>query len=296
MDLLLESLMAEWQRLLQILPRIGIALVAVIISVMVGRLIGRGVEQVVRRSDLPNTHGSFFRKVVVWVFVFFGLLVSLNLLGLRTLAAGLMTGGGVTAVVLGFAFREIGENFLAGFFLAFSRPFKVGDLIESNGLRGTVQSIELRYTHVRSADGRDIFIPSSQLFKEALVNFTRDGLRRFSFTVGIDYADDPQRAVELLRPAVGQCGGVLGQPQSGVIVSGLLDAWVQLEVFYWINTFDSAHSIGSVQTGVLGAVRSTLRDAGYTLSNDTSTALGLHSLEPIQLVTPANQVLLDGAD
>ena len=134
---------------------------------------------------------------------------------------------------------------------------------------GVVQSIELRYTHVRTADGRDIFIPSSQLFKNPLINFTRDGLRRYSFTVGIDYSDDPVGATEFLLEAVQGVSGVMATPGPGVVIAGLQDAWAQLEVFYWIDTFDKDNSLGSVQTGAMAAVREALRERDYTISCDT---------------------------
>lgn len=162
--------------------------------------------------------------------VLFGLIIALNLLGLRGAAASLLDGGGVTAVVLGFAFREIGENFLAGFVLAFSRPFEVGDLIQSEELLGEVRGIELRHTHIRTADGRDIFIPSSQIVNKPVVNYTRDGLRSPSFTVGIDYADDSERARQILLKIVQSTEGVLEIP-------ALAAQYVELEVVFWIDTF-----------------------------------------------------------
>jgi small-conductance mechanosensitive channel len=67
--------------------------------------------------------------VTFWGVGLLGFALALNLVGLRAVASGLQAGGGITAVVLGFAFREIGENLLAGFLLAFSRPFKVNDII-----------------------------------------------------------------------------------------------------------------------------------------------------------------------
>jgi small conductance mechanosensitive channel len=68
-----------------------------------------------------------------WPF-FFGFIIFLNLIGYSTLAASLVAGGGLTAVMLGFAFKDIGENFIAGFFLAYSRPFNTNDVIESGGI------------------------------------------------------------------------------------------------------------------------------------------------------------------
>ncbi|MEL7448741.1 MAG: mechanosensitive ion channel family protein [Pseudomonadota bacterium] len=287
MDRLFQSVIDEWNRLVEILPRLAIALLALAITMLIGRLVGRTVETIIQRSSLPKTHGSFFRKLVFWVFVFIGALIGMNVLGLQGLAAGLLTGGGVTAVVLGFAFREIGENFLAGFFLAFSRPFKIGDLIESGGLRGTVRSIELRYTHVRSSDGKDIFIPSSQLFKAPLINFTRDGLLRAAFTVGIDYGDDPLRATQLLLETLQAVDGVLAEPGPAVTLTGMLDAWVEIELMFWVNTFDKSRGLGTVRTAAMAAARQALLDNGFTLSADTTSNLAVGVRQPVAVTVHA---------
>lgn len=216
MEILLGSLVQEWHNLLRILPRIFMALVILSLSILVGRAIGRGLVRFLERGNFSRTHQKFFQTAIQWVLALIGIIISLNLIGLRGIASSLLAGGGVTAVVLGFAFREIGENFLAGFVLAFSRPFEVGDLIQSEELLGEVRGIELRHTHIRTADGRDIFIPSSQIVNKPFVNYTKDGLRRPSFTVGIDYADDSDRARQILLKVVQSTEGVLEAPPPGV--------------------------------------------------------------------------------
>ncbi|HUV29844.1 MAG TPA: mechanosensitive ion channel domain-containing protein [Acidobacteriota bacterium] len=124
------------------------------------------------RGNLKPTHRNFFRNLTAWLAGMPGLVLALNVLGLKGLATSLVAGGGITAVVPGFAFRQIAENFLAGFFPAFSRPFEIGDLIESGDLQGTVTSTEMRSMHVRAVNGRDVFIPSSQIFNIPLINYT----------------------------------------------------------------------------------------------------------------------------
>ena len=103
---------------------------------------------------------------------------------------------------LALLFVRLAKTFWRAFFLAFSRPFEISDLINTEGIEGRVQAIELRYTHLRSDDGQDIFVPSSQLFSKPVINFTRDGLRRINFTVGIDYNNDAKLACALLKNAV----------------------------------------------------------------------------------------------
>ena len=222
MDILIQSLTEEWHNLVRLSPRLFVALVVFVVSIFLGRLISRGVVGLLSRGNFGPTHRNFFKGLTRWVIAFVGLILSLNVLGLKGIATSLVAGGGITAVVLGFAFREIGENMLAGFFLAFSRPFEIGDLIQSGEFQGTVKSIELRSTHIRSDDGRDIFIPSSEIFNKPVTNFTMDGLRRLSFTVGIDYGDDSEKARGLLIETIQGVEQVLTDPKPGAFFSGLL--------------------------------------------------------------------------
>lgn len=273
MDMLLESLTSEWYALLRLLPRVGIAAIVVLLFVWIGRVGGGALVRVLARGNLTTTHLNFFKNLAVWILGLIGIILALNILGLRSLAAGLLAGGGITAVALGFAFRGIGENFLAGFFLAFSRPFKVGDLIQSGDLQGVVRGIELRHTHIRTADARDIFIPSSQIFNDPLVNFTKDGLRRPSFTVGIDYGDDSEHARRILLEAIRGVQDVLKEPEPGVTISALAPDYVELEVYFWIDTFKEGISLPRIRTEVMERCRRALVDGRFTVSSNVSTNL-----------------------
>jgi small-conductance mechanosensitive channel len=217
------------------------------------------------------------------------LIIALNILGLEKAAVSLLAGGGITAVVLGFAFREIGENFLAGFFLAFSRPFNIGDVIQSGDFTGEVKEVELRNTHIRTNDGRDIFIPSSQIFNQPLINYTKDGLRRPSFVVGIDYGNDSMKAVKLLFDTTKNVDGVLQNPPPGVFISELTSLYVKLEVFFWLDVFKKGTDFLKIQTEVMDKCRTVLLDNGFTLSSDTTANLALAAKTPFDLVLEQKQ-------
>lgn len=283
MDVLLESLSQTWQDLLRLTPRIVAALIVLLLFIAIGRLLGRGVVRLLARGDLTRTHLNFFRTLTVWLFALIGLAIGLNVLGLERVATGLVAGGGIAAVVLGFAFRGIGENLLAGFFLAFSRPFNLGDLIQSGDLTGVVRGIDLRTTHVRTADGRDIYIPSSQIFGDPLINYTKDGLRRPSFTVGIDYGDDSERARGVLLEAVRGARGVLTEPPPGVMISVLASQYVELEVYFWLDTFAKGISLPAIRTEVIERCRRALLEGGFTFSSNVATNLEASADHPLQI-------------
>ncbi len=282
MEIILESLRSEWLDLLRASPRLIAALLLFAFVLLLGRLAGRGLKLALSRAKFPQTHQDFFRKLVIWVFAFIGFSMSLNVVGLKGVAAGLLTGGGITAVVLGFAFREIGENFLAGFFLAFSRPFRIGDLIQTGDLEGVVKGIELRSTHIRSADGRDIFVPSSQLFKNPLINFTLDGQRRLEFNIGIDYRDDSEKASSIMLSEINKDPDVLADPAPFAGISKLAEPYVELVAMFWIDTFKEGNDVRVTRSRLMGACRRALLAAGYTVSSEVSTSIQLQADAPLQ--------------
>ena len=149
-------------------PVVGIVSMAVsailvfALFLYLGRGLALGVERVLAR-DRSSTSAAFTRRAIRWGFGLVGLVMALQILGLTAVATSLLATGGLLAVILGFAFREIGENLLAGVFLGLTRSFKVGDLVESSGYVEKVREIELRHVHLRAADGRDIFTLSSNV-------------------------------------------------------------------------------------------------------------------------------------
>jgi len=263
-------------------PELFVAAALLAAFMGVGHLLGLGLARLVGRDDPTSRNARLTRRLVRWTFTLFGVLLALQILGYTAVATSMLATGGVAAVVLGFAFREIGENMLAGIFLAFSRSFDVGDLIESGGLRGVVRAIELRATHIRTGDGCDIFIPSAQIYRQPLHKFTRDGLRGGSFTIGVDYGDDPERARSVLREAVAGTAGVLAEPAPAVELAEFVGSWMELRAHLWVDTKDAHRAdagLARIRSRAMTAARAALLEAGFTLSSDTTTALAVPPLD-----------------
>lgn len=272
---IVETIDEQAGQIAGILPDIGIAVLVVILFLAIGWLIGFGLRATLLRHG-DRIHASFVARLPIWVFGFIGVLIATDYLGAENLAAGLLAGGGATAIILGFAFREVGENFLAGIFLVFSRPFRVGDLIQSGDLpEGLVRAVDLRNTHIRSGDGRDIYIPNAHIFNTPLVNYTRDGLRRPTFTVGVDYRDPLDAVRAAILDAVSAVDGVLEAPPPQVNIAEFAAAYAVLEVWVWINTFDGS-DFAAVKSAAMEATRCAILDNGWTISADTRTAIDLY--------------------
>lgn len=271
MDKLIEAIKVDWDGVIGLAPRVILALCVLLVFYLLGKRLARLVIGLLRRSSLRKLHEPFLNIIILATSLFIGLVIALNVLGLEKIAVTLLAGGGVGAVILGFAFREIGENLLAGIFIAFSRPFKAGDAIATEDIEGKVIDIELRYTHLRTDDGRDIYVPSSQLFGRPVTNFTRDGFRRVSFAVGIDYANDAKLACRMLKAAVAGVDGVLTEPGPGAYIASLEPQFVLLKVYYWQNIFEKVPGMLALRTEVLDVCRRTLLENGFTVSSETTT-------------------------
>ena len=258
-----------------LLPQLIAAGVVFAVLLVVGRLAGSGLRRMVGARSSSRL-AAIAGRVVHWAFALLGLVVALQILGLTAIAGSLLATGGLMAVILGFAFRSIGENLLAGVFIGFSRAFDVGDVIESSGHIGVVRAINLRSVHIRSADGRDIFVPCTQIFTNVLINYTGGGLRRGEFMVGIDYADDPDMAREILLRATRAVPGVLADPAPMTQISAFNAQYQELAVYFWVDTRGKV-GLGDIRSAAMRACLTALRGAGVTLSSDVSTAVSLHA-------------------
>ncbi|MDZ7773524.1 MAG: mechanosensitive ion channel family protein [Balneolaceae bacterium] len=279
LDNLANAFLEELQQLVDFLPELLFASLVLLAFYGLGRLLAKGAHRLILRSSMPSAYHPYFVTLIRGLTLLVGIIVFLNMIGYGTLATSLVAGGGLTAVVLGFAFKDIGENFLAGFFLAFSRPFNTDDVIETEGVLGRVKSIQLRHIHIRTADGCDVFVPSVQLFTKPLHNYTLDGLRRGSFTVGIDYGDDARAAADMLLEVTQNTPGVLGDPKASVQIKGFDPNFVQLQVFFWIRSTDQELTLTSTRFELMNNCREALQKKGYTFSSSVTTAVEMRPVE-----------------
>ena len=271
-----DSFQALAEKVMNTAPQILAATISLAVLIIAGRVVSNGVGRLLGEEKTKGVKQvRLLKRLIRWSFNILGFVIALNLVGLTQVATSFLAAGGVVAVVLGFAFREIGENLLAGLFLSFSRSFDVGDLIESNGIRGVVKRIEIREVHIRTSDGCDIFVPSATIYKNPLHNFTRDGLRRGNFTVGIDYGDNPQKAREVLLETVRSNDHTIDDPQANIQIAGFTPSYVELEVFFWINSFTESPSLGEIRSQVMNSCHEALSKNGFTFSANVTTAVDM---------------------
>lgn len=245
-----------------------------IILMLLFLFIGSAAQSLIRKRMLRKIEDrllvNFAGRIVFMIMAIIGIVIFLNQIGLGKAASGLLAGAGVSTLILGFAFKDLGENFLAGFFLAFSRPFGTGDVIEVEGLKGIVKMLNFRNTHIRSFDGRDIFLPNAMLIKNPLQNYTKDGLLRYNFVVGLDFGDDVAKAGRVIMETL--------MANRSIEKENELKPFLQLEefgtstinlgIYYWINNANFLGDIAFLKTEVMTEVLRALVSNGFTLPAD----------------------------
>lgn len=268
-----ESFSNFFGQVINAAPSIIAGIIALLIFITLGYLASKAIKKFIGSRATSLKKLRLVLRLIRWAFYTIGLVIALNIMGLTEAASGVLAAGGVLTVVLGFAFREIGENLLAGLFMSFSRSFDVGDLIESNNIRGVVKKIEIRDVHVRTVEGSDIFIPSGMIFKNPLINFTRDGLRRTTFSIGIDYRNNLKEAQQLLLLAANETEGVLRSPATIISVAEFSDNYMKLQVHFWINTLSKNADLNEIQNAVMNNCHHALAENGFTFSSEVSTSI-----------------------
>jgi len=211
---------------------------------------------------LANFLAGIFGSIVILI----GLLVVFRIIGLTGVISGMLAGAGISAFIIGFALKDIGENFLSGILLAFKRPFKIGDIIDVNGIRGQVLQLNLRDTQIKTLDGKDVFIPNSALIKNPLINFTIDGYLRYAFMVGLDYGSDYVAAMKIIEKALQGVPGILEEKKKITVrVNELAESTLNIEINFWVDTLDHTIADLDAKSAAILSVLTALEKAGFNL-------------------------------
>lgn len=265
-----EILEGYWQQFLVVLPRLAMAVLVIVIGILIAGWISRFLRRKLEgRMDDPLM-GRFIANMLKFAIIILVIMLGLQTAGLSGVAGGLLAAAGATTVVLGFAFKDIGENFLAGIILAFNRPFNINDTIKVGEIFGRVKALDFRYTHIKSFDGRDVFVPNGTLLQEPVENYTRDGFFRFDFVVGIDYDDDVDGATKEILQAISEVKEVVSdtEHEAFVVTEELAVSTVNLKVFFWVNTDDYRKGALETRGRVIRNVKKRLLAEGYSLPAD----------------------------
>lgn len=277
-----DQVLDNYEALVAITPRLIIAVILLavfwFIAYYVKRLSNKRLEKNMNDSLLANFLAGLIRGIILIM----GVLFVLRFWGFTGVVTSILTGAGISAFIIGFALKDIGENFLAGILLAFKRPFKIGDVILIDGIKGRVLQLNLRDTQIKTDDGRDVYIPNGSIVKNPLYNFTIDGFFRNEFEVGLDYGSDYLAAISIIEDALKKVDGVLqGDKKPLVIAKEMAASSLTISVFFWVDTFKRIPPYNKAKSNSILAVLMALESAGFNLPGNI-VELKNHQDQPLQ--------------
>lgn len=252
------------------LPNIAIAILIVVLGLLIGSWLGRFAQRRLSAKTEDPLMSKFLGKAIKYTSIVIAIMLALKAAGLGAIAAGILTAAGASAVVLGFAFKDIGENFIAGIILAFNRPFNVNDTVEIDENFGKVKALEFRYTKLKTFDGKDVYIPNSDVLTKPVTNYTEDGFFRQTFVIGIAYEDNIEGAKTTVMEALRKEPNVIedAEHENFVIEDELATSTVNLKVYFWVDTKDFRRLALITKGNVVRTVKEALEDAGYYMPAD----------------------------
>ncbi|WDR04575.1 mechanosensitive ion channel family protein [Devosia rhodophyticola] len=254
----------------RLLPNIAVAIALLVVFFFISMAIEHGVRQWAKhrdRSNLGDVLGGFVKAVVIAL----GGLLALTIVLPSVKPGDLVAGLGIGSVAIGFAFKDILQNWLAGLLILLRQPFRPGDQIVINGYEGTIDHIETRVTAIRTYDGRMALIPNSDVYTNAVTVNTAFDKRRSQYDVGIGYGDNIADAKSVMLNAVKSVEGVEQDPAAEVLVVDLAASWITLRPRWWTNSLrtDVVHT----QSRVIEAIKSALDAAGIDMPFETAIQL-----------------------
>ncbi len=274
-----ESVTTAWGKIqamidgvIVMLPNLVLAIIVFALFFAAAKTLKSLVKRLTRRYRHARNLGMVLGRLSQGVVILIGLFVALSIVIPSFKAGDLIQLLGISGVAIGFAFRDILQNFLAGILILLTEPFRIDDQIVFKGFEGTVESIETRATTMRTYDGRRIVIPNSELFTNSVMVNTAFENRRLEYDVGIGYGDDIDLAKRLILEALRSVDGVLSEPAPDVLVMELAESTVNIRVRWWISPPRRADALDA-RDRVLTAIKKILTANGIDLPFPTQQIL-----------------------
>ena len=264
------------------IPYAVLALLITLVTLVCAFLITRALQSILAsRIRVALLRTVIARAAGLLVFLV-GLYIVLKVCGLTRLALTVIGGTGLFGLVIGIAFRDIAENFLASILLSLQAPFRTGDLIELAGVSGIVQQLNVRTTVLMTPSGHHIQLPNSLVYKSTIQNYTSNPNRRVDFTVGIGYDVPIARAQELAQSVLDEHPAVLKDPEPWVLVDSLGSATVNLRVYFWVD--GSQFSWLKVKSSVIRLTKRAFQENDVTMPDEVREVIFPRGV-PVQMIS-----------
>ena len=231
-----QSLLSQlWENFVYRLPGLALGLVIMAAFILLAPHIAKVLVKPLTRTTTSPLLRSVIQRSVSLVLILLGIYLFLFLAGLTGFAIAVVSGTGVVGLILGFAFRDIAENFISSLLLTIQRPFRIGDIVQINDFTGIIQKVTARATTLVDFDGNHIQIPNATIYKGVIKNLTANPLMRGQFVIGVGYDADIQHAQQMAQEITSAQDNVLTDPEPQILIDELGPSTYNIKVYFWVD-------------------------------------------------------------
>jgi small-conductance mechanosensitive channel len=266
-------LQAVWDQLLDHLvdlvaytPLILVAAIVLLIFWWFAWLVGRR-EKLFSRVTSNRFLQDLLRQSARTAVFLVGVLLALEILQVTALVTAVLGAAGVAGIAIGFAFKDMAENYVASILLSLRHPFAPGDHVVVGSYEGKVIRLTSRATILITLDGNHLRIPNADIFKGTILNYTTNPRRRFSFNVGVGVQEGLSRARETALAVLDEMDGVIAEPEPMVLIDQLGDSTVSLVCRGWVD--QRGADFYKVRSEAIRLVKERFDEEGITMPEPT---------------------------
>ncbi|MFT5193958.1 MAG: small conductance mechanosensitive channel [Cellvibrionaceae bacterium] len=222
------------------LAQYGFKVLGAIAIFFIGRIVARKLSdwlgKLLGARKVDSTLVGFARNLSYIVLMAAIIIAALNLIGFDTTSVVAIMGAATLA--LGFALQDSLSNFAAGVMIILFQPYKVGDMVEINGVTGYVKEVQIFNTIITCLDNKKVIVSNGSAIGDNIINYSANGSVRIDMVFGIGYGDDLLKAKGVLEGILASQPKVLKEPAPSVSVIELGDSSVNFAVRPFVNVDD----------------------------------------------------------
>lgn len=278
-QLISQEFLNQGKKIIRALPSIIFGAIILFLAWLAARLVYKLVPILLRDKMNPSLLNQVIAKAIALFVFLLGVYFVFEMADLTTMALTIISGTGILGIILGIAFRDLVENFLASILLSLQSPFETHDLIDlvcpitGYAASGYVERLTMRVTILISLDGNHVQIPNATVYKSNIVNHSSNPIHRESFQLSIGPNSPIVQAVDSALKVLLENEEVLKKPEPLVLVEGLEKENVNLMIHYWIDI--SKNNPAKVKSSVMRFIKQALQEEGiYQPSHDQVTQQG----------------------
>jgi small-conductance mechanosensitive channel len=271
LDTIWNSMYGLFNSFLTRLPYIIVAVIVFAVFLIIAKIVSRVISTAGQRTRFDVTLADLLGRLASLLIIILGIFIAAVVIFPAFKPGDLVAGLGITSVAVGFAFKDVLQNFFAGILILWRKPFIVGDQLKFREFEGTIEEINIRSTRIKTFDGERAVIPNGDVYTNAVLVKTAYDRRRVRFVVGIGYLDDIEKGRSTIKAVLDKTEGVMPDPGPWIYVSELAPSSVNFTVYFWVESNQA--NVLKVSDRVATGIKYALDKAGIDMPYPHSVVL-----------------------